>query len=242
MLAAYAVAVIGLAAAYCFLPISQDVVVRELNVVAGYAHRDMIESWALFFLLSVILVYFAFPAMPMIYIAAGYCTDCWVGGTAVVIGSAVGGLGAYSLFRDHIPSHHRPSLSHSLSPKMWLTLLGLRLSPVVPAPLVNVFAAIAGVSPLQQLATTLIGSAPLILLYAELGQQGYLTTSGEMPQWWRFSAYLVILVLSTIMSLLGPWRSVLRTVKQLKNEAMVSLTRSAHAKVAPLQPAVPIAD
>jgi uncharacterized membrane protein YdjX (TVP38/TMEM64 family) len=242
ILTAYAVAVVVLAAAYCFLPISHDVVVRELNVLAAYAHGEMIGSWTLFFLLSVVLVFFAFPAMPLIYIASGYCTEYWVGETAVVMGSAVGGLGAFLLFRDHIPGRHRQSRHDCSSLRMWFTLLGLRLSPVVPAPLVNVFAALAGVSPLQQLATTLIGSAPLIFFYTELGQQGYLTASGEMPHWWRFSGYSVILVLSTMMSLLGPWRSVLTTVKQMKNDAVVSLTRSANAKVAPLQLAGPIGD
>ena len=121
-------------------------------------------------------------------------------------------------------------------------MLGLRLSPVVPAPLVNVFAALAGVSPLQHLTTTLIGSAPLILFYVEIGQQGYLTASGEMPQWWRFSGCLVILALSTVMSLLGPWRSVLAAVKQLKDEAIVSLRGSASAEWAPPESARPIGD
>jgi len=232
-LAVYAVAVAALAAAYSLLPISQDVVARELNVVAAYAHREIVETLTLFFLLSAVLAYFAFPAMPMVYLASGVCMDFWVGGSAVVVGSALGGLGSFLLFRDHIPSRHRLASHHSSSWKMWLTLLGLRLSPVVPAPLVNVFAAISAVSPLQYLTTTMLGSAPLILFYAEIGRQGYLTASGEMPHWWTFSGCLVIFGLSTLMSLFGPWRSVLTKVKQLKNEAVVSLKRSTSAAWAP---------
>jgi uncharacterized membrane protein YdjX (TVP38/TMEM64 family) len=241
-LAAYAVAVAALAAAYSFLPISQEVVARELNVVAAYAHSEIFETLALFFLLSVVLAYFAFPAMPMVYLASGVCMDFWIGGTAVVLGSALGGLGSFLLFRDHIPTRHRLAPHHGSSWNMWLTLLGLRLSPVVPAPLVNVFAAISGVSPLQYLTTTMLGSAPLILFYAEIGRQGYLTASGEMPHWWTFSGCLVIFGLSTLMSLFGPWRSVLATVKQLKNEAVVSLKRSTTADWAPPDPAGRIVD
>jgi uncharacterized membrane protein YdjX (TVP38/TMEM64 family) len=181
----------------------------------------------LFFLLSAVLACFAFPAMPMVYIAAGCCMDFWVGGAAVVLGSALGGLGAFLLFRDHIPSRHRLEQHHGSSLKMWLTLFGLRLSPVVPAPLVNVFAAISGVSPLLYLDTTMIGSAPLILFYSEIGRQGYLTASGEVPHWWTFSGCLAMFALSTVMTLLGPWRSVLAAVKQMTDETVGSLKRSA---------------
>lgn len=228
-LAAYAVAVAALTAAYSFLPISQGVVAQELSVIAAYAHSEIIQTLTLFFLLSAVFAYFAFPAMPMIYIASGVCMDFWIGGTAVVLGSTLGGLGSFLLFRDHVPVRHRLASHHGSSWNMWLTLLGLRLSPVVPAPLVSVFAAISDVSPLQYFTTTMLGSAPLILFYAEIGRQGYLTASGDVPHWWTFSGCLVIFGLSSLMSLFGPWRSVLATVQQMKNEAVVSLKRSTSA-------------
>jgi uncharacterized membrane protein YdjX (TVP38/TMEM64 family) len=238
----YVGAVMLLAAAYFWLPVSQDVVVQELGAVAAYARGDLVATAVLFLLLSMGLVYLAFPAMPMVYIAAGYCLDFSAGGAAVLLGSAIGGVGAYLLYRDHIPRHHQLSQRDCSSLNLWLTLLGLRLSPIVPAPLVNLFAALAGVSPLQHLMTTLIGGAPLILFYVEIGQQGYLTASGEMPQWWRFSGCLVILVLSTVLTLLGPWRSVLTTLKLLRDDAVASLKRSVSAEWAPPEPARPIGD
>lgn len=225
-LTVYAAAVVLLAAGYVFLPVSQDVVVRELDAVAAYARSEVLGTAALFFLASAALAYLAFPAMPMLYVAGGCCMDAWIGGTAAVMGSAIGGLGAFVLFRDHIPARHRLPQPDGSSLTVWITLLGLRLNPLVPAPLVNVFAALAGVSPFQHLTTTLAGSAPLILFYVEVGQQGYLTASGEMPQWWRFSGCLFILVLSTAMSLLGPWRSLLAQVRQLKDEIFSPLKNS----------------
>jgi uncharacterized membrane protein YdjX (TVP38/TMEM64 family) len=211
-------------------------------MVAAYARTEVIQTLTLFFLLSAVLAYFAFPAMPMLYIASGCCMDFSLGGTAVVFGSALGGLGSFLLVRDHIPVRHRLARHHGSTWKMWLTLFGLRLSPVVPAPLVNVFAAISGVSPSQYLTTTMLGGAPLILFYAEIGRQGYLTASGEVPHWWTFSGCLVILGLSTLMTLLGPWRSVLATVKKLKDEAVVSLKRSGKAQWVPPDAAGPIID
>jgi uncharacterized membrane protein YdjX (TVP38/TMEM64 family) len=100
--------------------------------------------------------------------------------------------------------------------KVWLTLLGLRLSPIVPAPLVNFIAAIFDVSPLQYLTTSMLGGAPLILFYGQIGQQGHHLLSGETPHWQQFSGYLIILTLSTLLSAMGPWRSVLNKLKQLK--------------------------
>jgi uncharacterized membrane protein YdjX (TVP38/TMEM64 family) len=93
----------------------------------------------------------------------------------------------------------------------------LRLSPLVPAPLVNFFAAIFYVSPLQYLTTSVLGSAPLILFYAQIGQQGHHFLSGETPHWRQFSGYLIILTLSTLLSAMGPWRSALKELKQLKD-------------------------
>jgi uncharacterized membrane protein YdjX (TVP38/TMEM64 family) len=238
-LTAYAVAVVVLALVYYVLPVSQDVVLHELDAIAAFARGEAIGASAMFFLLSIVLSYLAFPAMPMLYIAAGYCVDVVAGGSAVVLGSAVGGLGAFLLFRDHIPHRHRLAPRDGSSWNVWITLLGLRLSPIVPAPLANVFAALAGVSPLQHLATTLVGSAPLILFYVEIGQQSFVTASGDMPHWWRFSGCLVILALSTLMTVLGPWRSVLASIRQLKDDIFAAMKDPASAKWAPPAPAGP---
>jgi hypothetical protein len=62
----------------------------------------------------------------------------------------------------------------------------------------------------------MLGGAPLVLFYAQLGQQGHHLLSGETPHWQQFSGYLIILTLSTLLSAMGPWRSVLNELKQLK--------------------------
>jgi uncharacterized membrane protein YdjX (TVP38/TMEM64 family) len=145
-----------------------------------------------------------------------------------LLGSAFGGLSAFLFYRKHI---RRPSapLNQQSARNIWLTLLGLRLSPLVPAPLVNFFAAVFRVSPLQYLTTSLLGSAPLVLFYSQIGQQGHHFLSGETLHWQQFSGYLVILALSTLLSAMGPWRSVLNELKQLKG--------SSGSETLPFQPA-----
>ena len=128
----------------------------------------------------------------------------------------------------HSTSHGAP-LNQQSARSIWLTLIGLRLSPLVPAPLVNFFAAVFHVSPLQYLTTSLLGSAPLVLFYSQIGQQGHQFLSGGTLHWRQFSGYLVILVLSTLLSAMGPWRSVLNEFKRLKG--------SSGSGTLPLQPA-----
>jgi uncharacterized membrane protein YdjX (TVP38/TMEM64 family) len=140
------------------------------------------------------------------------------GGATVLLGSTFGGLSAFLFYRKHIQRPATPIAEQS-AVKIWLTLLGLRLSPLVPAPLVNFMAAIFDVSPLQYLTTSILGGAPLVLFYAQIGQQGHHLLSGQTPHWQQFSGYLIILTLSTLLSAMGPWRSLLNEFKQLKGSS-----------------------
>ena len=149
------------------------------------------------------------------------------GGAIVLLGSVFGGLSAFLFYRKHFRRLRGP-LNQQSARNIWLTLIGLRLSPIVPAPLVNFFSAAFHVSPVQYLTTSLMGSAPLVLLYSQIGQQGHQFLSDGTLYWRQFSGYLVILTLSTLLSLLGPWRSVLNEFKQLKG--------SYGSETLPLQP------
>lgn len=223
----YACVVVALSVVYRFVPIAQDDVLRSLTFVEGRVGGHVAETATLFCLVSAILAYFSFPAMPLLYIAAGYCLGTLYGGLAVLLGSACGGFGAFLLYRKHIPARfHRPATA-AQSAKMWMTLVGLRLSPIVPAPLVNSFAAILEVSPVQFITTTLIGSAPLIYFYEVMGQQGHGLLHGEPADWRQFIGYASILCISTILSLLGPWRSFLAAIRHVKDDIFAAMAKPA---------------
>jgi uncharacterized membrane protein YdjX (TVP38/TMEM64 family) len=174
--------------------------------------------------------------MPMIYMAAGFYMDGVGGGATVLLGSALGGWSAFLFYRKHmnrpnaslnqpatpnqpVPLNQKSPLSSKSARSIWLTLIGLRLSPLVPAPLVNFFAAVFDVSPLQYLTTSLLGSAPLVLFYSQIGEQGHQYLSGGTLYWRQFSGYVVILFLSTLLSAMGPWRTVLNEFKQMKTSS-----------------------
>jgi uncharacterized membrane protein YdjX (TVP38/TMEM64 family) len=224
----YATAVVLLSVAYFASPISRESVWQIFPGTAAMAQAYPLVTALLFLVASIVLAFLAFPSMPMIYMAAGFYMDGFKGGATVLLGSAVGGLSAFLFYRTHIRRPNAP-MNQKSARSIWLTLIGLRLSPLVPAPLVNFFAAVFDVSPLQYLTTSLLGSAPLILFYSQIGEQGHQFLSGGTFYWRQLSGYLVILTLSTLLSAMGPWRTVLNEFKQLKN--------SSGAKTVPLQPA-----
>ena len=211
----YMATVIFLTLAYFASPISREAVWQVFPGLETTAHAHPLGTALLFLVTSTVLAFLAFPSMPIICIAAGFYMDGFDGGATVLLGSAFGGLSAFLFYRKHIQRPSAP-LNQQSAVKVWLTLLGLRLSPLVPAPLVNFIAAIFDVSPLQYLTTNMLGGAPLILFYTQIGQQGHHLLSGETPHWQQFSGYLIILTLSTLLSAMGPWRSVLNELKQLK--------------------------
>ena len=223
----YVSAVLLLSLAYFASPISREVVWQMFPGLEAIARANLLVTALMFLVTSAVLAFLAFPSMPMICMAAGFYMGGFEGGAAVLLGSAFGGMSAFLFYRKHIQRPSAP-LKEQSAVKIWLTLLGLRLSPLVPAPLVSFFAAIFNVSPLQYLTTSVFGGAPLVLFYAQIGQQGHHFLSGEIPHWWQFSGYLIILTLSSLLSAMGPWRSVLNELKLLKNSSGSS-TLSLHS-------------
>src|ERR1700681_438121 len=203
----YMSAVLLLSLAYFASPISREAVWQLFPGFEATAHANLLVTALMFLVISAVLAFLAFPSMPMICMAAGFYMDGFEGGATVLLGSAFGGLSAFLFYRKHIQRPSAP-LNQKSAVKVWLTLLGLRLSPLVPAPLVNFFAAVFNVSPFQYLTTSLIGSAPLVLFYSQIGQQGHQFLSGGNFYWQQLSGYLLILALSTLLSAMGPWRKV----------------------------------
>lgn len=211
----YIAVVMFLTLAYLASPISTEAFWQVFPGLETMAQAHPLGTAVAFLVTSTVLAFLSFPSMPMICLAAGFYMDGLEGGATVLLGSAFGGLSAFLFYRKHI-QRRSASLCQQSAVRLWLTLLGLRLSPLVPAPLVHFIAAMLDVTPLQYLTTSMLGGAPLVLFYAQIGQQGHHLLSGETPHWQQFSGYLTILCLSTLLSAMGPWRSVLNDLKKLK--------------------------
>lgn len=223
----YIGAVLLLSVAYFASPMSRETLWHLFPGAEAMAEANPLVTALMFLVACAALAFLAFPAMPMIYMATGFYMNGFAGGAIALLGSALGGLSAFLFYRKHI--HLSAPLNQRSAKNIWLTLIGLRLSPLVPAPLVNFFAAVFHVSPLQYVTASLLGSAPLVLFYWQIGQQGHHFLSSGTLHWRQFSGYLIILTLSTLLSAMGPWRSVLNEFKQLKG--------SPGSGTLPLQPA-----
>jgi uncharacterized membrane protein YdjX (TVP38/TMEM64 family) len=210
----YMAAVLFLSLVYFASPISREAAWQLFPGLEAMARANPLLTALMFFVASTVLAFLAVPCMPMICIAAGFYLDAFEGGATVLLGSAFGGLSAFLFYRSHV--QRSAPLQQQSAVKVWLTLFGLRLSPLVPAPLVNFFAVMFNISPLQYLTTSVLGSAPLVLFYAQIGQQGHHFLTGETPHWQQFSGYLIIVTVSTLLSAMGPWRSMLNELKSLK--------------------------
>ncbi len=157
----YMAAVVFLSVAYFVSPMSRETVWQLFPGTEAMAQANPLVTALMFLVAATVLAFLAFPSMPMIYMAAGFYMDGFGGGATVLLGSAFGGLSAFLFYRKHFRRTWVP-LNQQSARNIWLTLIGLRLSPLVPAPLVTFFAAGFHVSPLQYLTTSLIGSAPLV--------------------------------------------------------------------------------
>jgi uncharacterized membrane protein YdjX (TVP38/TMEM64 family) len=225
----YVAAVLFVSLACLASPLSRETVWQMFPGFETMAQANPLVTALMFFVTSAVFAFLAFPSMPMIYMAAGFYMDGFEGGAIVLLGSAFGGLSAFLFYRKHIRQRPSAPLNQQSAMKIWLSLIGLRLSPLVPAPLVNFFGAVFNVSPLQYLTTSVLGSAPLVLFYAQIGQHGHQLLAGETLHWQQFSVYLVILTLSTLLSAMGPWGAALNELKHLKG--------SSGSRTLPLQPA-----
>jgi len=100
--------------------------------------------------------------------------------------------------------------------KIWLTLLGLRLSPLVPAPLVNFFAAIFDVSPLQYLTTRCVGQRATRPVLCTTRQQGHHFCPAKLRIGGNLGYCIDITYKLALCSAMVLGRSVLNELKLLK--------------------------
>ena len=223
----YVVVVVSLSVVWHFSLANPYDLLRIRTLIEGPVKAHLVETALAFGVTSIFLSYFSFPAMPVVYISAGYYLGPLYGGFSVLLGSACGGFGAFLLYRKYIPDRFRRPSAATRPVKTWMTLLGLRLSPVLPAPFVNYFAVFVEASCAQFLTTTILGSAPLILFYETVGQQGRGLLHGAQMEWKPIALYAAALLVSTLLSLLGPWRSFLLAVRHVKDEMIAAMARKA---------------
>ena len=117
---------------------------------------------AIFVSVLAVTIFFSAPTNGLFYLAAGYFFGIW-NGSVIAIGSTLAGsFFAWVFFKRSIGLRVE---GKELDVNMFLLLVLLRCSPLVPSSLVNMFCAATGVRPLVFLTSTFLGTLPLILVY-----------------------------------------------------------------------------
>jgi uncharacterized membrane protein YdjX (TVP38/TMEM64 family) len=172
-------------------------VTRKLGTLAtflavvwiGYTQKDFFVHWiqqgglfaALIAILFVALTAF-FPVMPFVAVAGiiGAVYGVWEGAVISLAGALLGATLIFALtrfgFRDWLQRYldRHPKVREyeaSFENHAFVTILTLRLIPVVPAPLVNILSGMSRVPWLTFLLATLIGKLPSILVFTFIGSR-----------------------------------------------------------------------
>ncbi len=120
------------------------------------------------------LVALSIPIIPVLNVLAGYLFGSLFGALVASVGVVSGSyllflFSRYTARGLRVPLPQRSLLAPDSGHNFFL-LFFLRLSPVVPAPLISVGAAVVGIKDRLFLGATFLGSFPLLLVYAMIGR------------------------------------------------------------------------
>lgn len=151
----------------------------------------------------------SFPAMPLLYMAAGYLFGTINGVVIGVVASSVGGFLACLLYKTHVADSIHEKISRIKYTSPWLLILGLRLSPITPSPLANICAAAYNVAPLPFFVATSLGVFPMVWLYSDIGSS--FNSTGNLSTENAISVTTYIFTMAASVSLIssGPWKSII---------------------------------
>lgn len=124
---------------------------------------SLLPGMAAFLLLFALSVFFSAPTTPLFCLAAGYLYGAVPGTAGAVLATTLGAGAAFLFFRRTIvppPPYSRVEVGN-----LFFVLVLLRCSPWFPGPLINLFCGTNRVRPSFFVASTLLGSLPLVSVY-----------------------------------------------------------------------------
>ena len=134
---------------------------RNTMLATMHAHAAAAAGFVLMLSLSVFL---SVPANPLFYLLGGYCFGVVEGTLLSAVSATLGATAAYRFFNTSLPGSG--NLQHLRMTNAFGTLVLLRVSPWFPAPLITLICSVMAVPSRTFFLTTLLGSAPLIFVYA----------------------------------------------------------------------------
>lgn len=154
--------------------LEQDYLARR--AIAARMRGDSTGTVALFVAAWALATPLGFPALPLL-VTGGVLFGAWLGTLFSIVGTLLGAMGGYFFARVIAPPRLEAWLAEQLpmdrlrSDGSFLTLVRVRLVPVVPFSAVNYGAGLAHTPVRPYLASTLVGQLPSTVLYSYFADQ-----------------------------------------------------------------------
>jgi uncharacterized membrane protein YdjX (TVP38/TMEM64 family) len=158
-------------------------------------------------------VFFSIPVAPLFYVASGYYFGVVEGTAVAALATTLASLAAFQFFKKTIVS---PAALRKLEVgNLFFVLLLLRCSPWFPSALINLFCGVFRVRASVFVASTLIGTLPLICVYtlAASKLRGHLEMSLLYSP--EILASLIVLSVISLGALFSPLRRVTHYLQDL---------------------------
>lgn len=179
------------------------------DICMAFIEQNYFLSWFGFIALYAIMVMSTLPLTAVFTIVGGFLFGFIGGSIATLLGATLGALISFVFFKYFLGKdlhrkyeHKLESFNHEIKKYGARYLIIVHLIMVIPFFLINLFSALANVSLLTFLWTTLVGILPSTLLYSYAGSQlHYVDTLSDVFSWKILGAVaiLIIFVLATIL-------------------------------------------
>ena len=154
--------------------------INQLNIYAAiifdFIDNNYLRAFLIYIFSYALLVSINFPLGSVLSIIGGFFFGTWVGALAITLGSSTGAMIAFfcirylflNFFNQRIYSKY-PKFKNYFDNNSTQLILLIRLVPVLPYAVQNIFLACTGISARKFYFITIIGQTPWSLIYASIG-------------------------------------------------------------------------
>ncbi len=159
------------------------------HALTGYVRHHPILSLLAYLGVYIGAITLSLPAALILTLSGGFLFGPWLGGVAAALGATAGATAVFAISRltvgDVLERGANPrirALEEGIKKDAFFYLLTLRLIPITPFWLVNVAAGLLSIRVSTYVSATLIGIAPVSMIYAGIGSGlGQMFDRGPLP-------------------------------------------------------------
>lgn len=184
------------------------------NVIKAWADRHYLLAVFWYMLANFALVLACIPAVPVMALLAGYLFGAFYGSIYATISATLGATASYMLFKyamfDIIQERYGKRLGYlrrRLEKYGGSYLLVMHFLTVIPYCLINMVAVLGNVSWHTFFWTTVVGSAPLFIIYSLAGRKlSEIASMRDVLTWQSMMLFGVLILLALLPMVVKKWQ------------------------------------